>query len=273
MNIVRLALRRPVTIFVVVLAIALSAILALVEMPRDILPTLGIPTIYIAQPYGGLSPAQMESYITYYYEYHFLYISGIEHIESRNIASTALIKLQFYPGTDMAQAEAETVSNVDRSRAFMPPGTVPPFVIRFDAGSAPVGNLVFSAEHRSLGELQNMALNAVRPLFATLKGVSSPPPFGASARTIVVNVDPEKMKKFSLSADQVASSIISGNSIVPAGNIPVGKLYPIIPVNSVVSDIQTLLDIPIRTGLYPPFISGTSVRCSTARTSRPVTPW
>ena len=97
MNIVRFALRHPVTIAVVVLAITLSALLALVEMPRDILPSLGIPTIYIAQPYGGLSPAQMESYLTYYYEYHFLYISGIEHIESKNIASTALIKLQFYP--------------------------------------------------------------------------------------------------------------------------------------------------------------------------------
>ena len=94
----------------------------------------------------------MESYITYFYEYHFLYISGIEHVESKNIQSTALIKLQFHPGTNMAEAMAETVAEVDRSRAFMPPGTNPPFVIRFDAGSEPVGKLVFASTTRSLGD-------------------------------------------------------------------------------------------------------------------------
>ena len=91
----------------------------------------------------------MESYLTYYYEYHFLYLSGIEHVESKNIESSALIKLQFYPGTDMAQALAETIDAVNRSKAFMPEGVVPPFVMRFDAGSEPVGKLVFTSEDKS----------------------------------------------------------------------------------------------------------------------------
>src|SRR5438874_10242597 len=130
MKLVLLALRRPVTILVAVIAIALFAGLAVKRMPVDIFPDLGVPTIYVAQPYGGMDPAQMEGYITYYYEYHFLYITGIEHVESKSIQGSALIKLQFHPGTNMSQAMAETVSYVNRSRAFMPPGTVPPFIMR-----------------------------------------------------------------------------------------------------------------------------------------------
>src|SRR5256886_9538726 len=184
MNLVQPALRRPFTVVVIVAGIALASILALRRMPRDIFPSLGVPTIYVAQPYGGMDPAQMEGFLTYYYEYHFLYITGIEHVESKSVQGNALIKLQFYPGTNMAQAMAETVSYVNRARAFMPPGTVPPFVTRFDAGGVPVGNLVFSSETRSVTEMQDAALNRVRPLFATLPGVTAPPPFRGNTRTI-----------------------------------------------------------------------------------------
>ena len=93
-------------------------------MPRDIFPSLGIPVIYVAQPYGGIDPAQMEGYLTYRYEYHFLYITGIEHVESKNIQGVALMKLVFHPETDMSQAMAEVVGYVNRARAFMPPGRV-----------------------------------------------------------------------------------------------------------------------------------------------------
>src|SRR5881409_821134 len=146
MNLVGFSLRRPFTVLVAVIAIVLAAVLALRQLPRDIFPTLGIPTIYVAQPYGGMDPAQMEGFLTYYYEYHFLYITGIEHVESKSIQGAALIKLQFHPGTNMASAMAETISYVNRARAFMPPGTIPPFVMRFDAGSVPVGQLVFSTD-------------------------------------------------------------------------------------------------------------------------------
>ena len=145
MNLVSFALRRPISLLTIVVAVALMGFLALDRMARDIFPDLGVPTIYVAQPYGGLDPAQMEGFIVNYYEYHFLYITGIEHVESKSIQGVALIKLQFHPGTDMAQALAETVSYVDRARAFMPTGTVPPFVVRFYAGVVPVGDLVFSS--------------------------------------------------------------------------------------------------------------------------------
>ena len=174
MNLVSFALRRPISVLTMVVAAALLGFLALDRMSRDIFPDLGVPVLYVAQPYGGLDPAQMEGFIVNYYEYHFLYITGIEHVESKSIQGVALVKLQFHPGTDMAQATAETVSYVDRARAFMPTGTVPPFVVRFDAGGVPVGDLVFSSTTKTVAELQDAALFKVRPLFATLPGVSAP---------------------------------------------------------------------------------------------------
>src|SRR6266550_2495646 len=172
MNLVSFALRRPISLLTMVIAAALLGFLALDRMSRDIFPDLGVPVLYVAQPYGGMDPAQMEGFIVNYYEYHFLYITGIEHVESKSIQGVGLIKLQFHPGTNMAQAMAETVSYVNRARAFMPVGTVPPFIMRFDAGSVPVGNLVFSTdnESRTVAEMQDAALFKVRPLFATLPG-------------------------------------------------------------------------------------------------------
>ena len=108
------------------------------------------------------------------------------------------MKLFFHPGTNMAQAMAETVGYVNRARAFMPPGTVSPFVMRFDTGSVPVGYLVLSSETRSIGEIQDLALFRVRPMFASLPGVSAPPPFGGNQRTVVITVDPERLRAYDM---------------------------------------------------------------------------
>src|SRR5678815_4855070 len=155
MGLISAALRRPITVLVAVLGIALGSGLAYKRMAVDIFPTLNLPVIYVAQPYGGLDPAQMEGFVTYYYEYHFLYIAGIEHIESRSVQHAGLMKLYFHPGTDMSQALSQVVSYVERSRAFMPPGTVPPFIMRFDAGSVAVGQLIFSSDTRIVKEIQD----------------------------------------------------------------------------------------------------------------------
>jgi len=251
MNLVYFALRRPLTIVVIVIATVLASIMAWQRMPKDIFPTLGIPTIYVAQPYGGMDPAQMEGYLTYYYEYHFLYLTAIEHVESKSIQGAAIIKLQFHPGTDMAQAMAETVAYVNAAKAFMPVGTLPPFITRFDAGSVPVGNLVFSSETRSVTEMQDAALNLVRPLFATLPGVSAPPPFGGSARTIVVNLNPERLQSYKMSPDEVVQAITAGNMISPSGNIMMAGKYPMVPLNSVPKNVKDLEAVAIRTGKFP----------------------
>jgi multidrug efflux pump subunit AcrB len=133
----------------------------------------------------------------------------------------------------------------------MPPGTVPPFITRFDAGSVPVGNLVFSSDTRSVGEMQDAALNMVRPLFATLPGVSAPPPFGGSARTILINADPERLRAYNVSPDELVSTLTAANTITPSGNVAIGDDYPMVPLNSVVRNIKDLESVPLRTGAYP----------------------
>jgi multidrug efflux pump subunit AcrB len=248
MWLIRLALRRPFTIIVIVAAIALSSILAVLRTRIDIFPTLDLPVIYVAQPYGGMSPQQMEGFISYYYEYHFLYINGIENVEAKSVQSTALLRLSFHAGTNMSEALAQTVSYVNRAHAFMPPGTVSPFVIRFDAGTLPVGYLVFSSPSRTLSEIQDLALNRVRPVFATLAGVSSPPPFGGNQRTIVINVDPQKLHAYGLSPDNVVQALTTGNSIQPAGNIDLGSTNAMVTTDSTVTQINDLLDIPLHPG-------------------------
>jgi len=269
--IISTALRRPLTVLVLILALTLGSLLAVggafceqlgipypQGLPRgmevDIFPRLNLPVIYVCQPYGGMDPAQMEGFLTNYYEYHFLYISGIHHVESRNVQGTALMKLYFHPGTDMSQAMAETINYVNRSQAFMPPGTVSPFVMRFDTGSVPVGYLVMSSETRSVAEIQDIALFRIRPMFSALPGVSAPPPFGGSARSIVITVDPQRLQAYGMSPEEVVTAITKGNTISPSGNLLVGDKYPIVSVNAVVKDPMQLLTVPIRTGPSPVYV-------------------
>lgn len=220
MNIISIiysSLRKPVTIVVAIIAIGFFAIASIRTMPVDIFPKLGTPTIYVAQTYGGLSAEQLEGFVTSYYEYHFLYVTGIKSIESKTIQGITLLKLNFYDGTDMGQATGEVVSMVNRARAFMPPGTVSPFVTRFDGGSVAVGQLVFSSSTKSLAEVQDLALFKVRPMFSTLPGVSAPPPFGGNQRTVLIKADPDKLRSYNVSPEDLITAIAKGNTITPCG--------------------------------------------------------
>lgn len=248
LNPIVFALRHPITVMVALVGLVVGSILAVGRMKVDIFPHLNLPVIYVCQPYGGMDPAQMEGLLTNYYEYHFLYIGGIHHVESKNIQGLALMKLYFHPGTDMAQAMAETINYVNRSRAFMPPGTVGPFVMRFDTGSVPVGYLVLSSETKTIGEIQDQALFKVRPMFASLPGVSAPPPFGGNARTIVLRVDPDRLRAYHISPEEVIAALSTGNSISPSGNIRLKDRMPIVPANAMVVQPRELGNIPIRPG-------------------------
>jgi multidrug efflux pump subunit AcrB len=254
MRLVLAALSRPLTVIVAILAVGICSYLALGRMPVDIFPQVGDPAIYVAQPYGGMDPAQMEGFLTYYYEYHFLYITGIDYIQSKSIQGAALMKLVFHEGTDMSNAMAQVVGYVNRARAFMPPGTVPPFITRFDAGSVAVGQLVFSSPSRTQGEMQDIALNRVRPLFATLPGVSAPPPFGGNQRTIVITVDPDKLRQYRISPEEAIAAVNQATLVMPSGNVFTGKLNRIARTNATLGgDLDELLSTPIRPG------SGTTV--------------
>lgn len=253
MKLVLFALRRPVTIYVAVLAILIGSYFAVKRMPADIFPDLGEPVIYIAQPYGGLDPAQMDGFATYYYEYHLLYVAGVKQIESKSIQGAALIKVTFYPGTNMSSAVSEVVGYANRARAFMPPGAVPPFITRFDAGSVAIGQLVFSSQTRAVPEMQDFAINRVRPLFATLPGVSAPPPFGGAQRTILVRIDPEKMREYRVSPEEVIRGVANHNVVAPSGVLRTGDLTRIASTNATIGgDLSELANAPLRVGSGTP---------------------
>lgn len=252
MRLVLAALNRPLTVIVSMIAIAVCAFLAVKRMRIDIFPTVGEKAIFVAQPYSGMDPAQMESFLNYYFEYHFLYINGIQYVESRNIQGASLMKLVFQPDVDMADAMAQTVGYVNRARSFMPPGTVPPFITRFDAGSVPVGQLTFLGPQRTQAEIQNLALNRARPVFATLPGVSAPPPFGGNQRSIVVTLDPDKLREYQVSPEEATDAVNKASVVLPSGNVRIAAFNLFATSNATIgANFDTLLATPIRTVAGP----------------------
>ncbi len=190
-------------------------------MPVDIFPQVGDPAIYVAQPYGGMDPAQMEGYLTYYYEYHFLYITGIDHVESKSIQGAALMKLVFHEGTNMSQAMAETVGYVNRARVLHAARAPCRPSSRASTPAAwRSASWSSAAPTHTQGEMQDFALNRVRPLFATLPGVSAPPPFGGNQRTIVITLNPDKLQPVSASRPTRPSPrSASPRLVMPSGNM------------------------------------------------------
>jgi multidrug efflux pump subunit AcrB len=241
-----IALRRPITILVIFLGLMLFSIVALKTIPIDIFPKLNAPTIYVIEQYGGMSAQQMEGFFATRMGDQFLYINGIKNIESKNIQGLTILKLNFYEGTDMGEASAQVALQVARSQAFFPPGALPPQVIRFDASSLPVGELVFSSRNTSLKDIFDLAITKIRPLFAQVPGLTAPPPFGANARTVLLNVHPDKLKMFNLSADEVVDAMVRNNTMTPSGNIRVDSIMYITSVNSLESKVQHFEDIPIK---------------------------
>jgi multidrug efflux pump subunit AcrB len=248
MNPIVFALRRPVTVMMLVLALGLGGIYSVFRMQKDIFPALNQPQLYVIHNYGGMDPKQIEGLITNVYELFFQYINGVEHVESRSIQSMVMLKLFFQPGTDMAEATAQTVAYCNRALSVMPAGSLPPYVLRLDAGSLPVGYLVFESTERSVGELQDLALFRVRPMFSGLAGISSPPPFGGNIRSIVVNVDPDRLRSYNLSPRDVVEAIDRGNYISPSGNVTIKDQMTVVPANTMVFNPQELRNVPLKLG-------------------------
>ena len=244
---VRAALKRPITIMVLFTGLLLFSLMGIRAIPIDIFPKLNLPTIYVIESYGGMSPQQMEGFFATRLQDQFLYVNGIKNMESKNIQGLTLIKLSFYEGTDMAEASAQVALQVNRASKFFPPGALPPQVIRFDASSLPVGQLVFSSKTKSLKEIYDLAVTRVRPMFSTVSGLSAPPPFGANSRSVVVSVDPEKLRRYNLSPDQVVEAITKNNSISPSGNLRVDSMMYVTTVNSLEDKVQDFDEIPVAT--------------------------
>jgi len=242
------ALSRPIAIVVAIMGLVIFSVLALFSIPVDIFPKLNLPTIYIAQPYGGMAPQQMEGFIATRYQNQMLYVSGIKDIEVKNIQGLCLVKCTFYENVNMAQAAGEVANQVSRVMSYMPPGTVPPTVVRFDASSLPIGQLVFSSKKATLNEMQDLASTKIRPLFSQIPGASAPPPFGGNERTVVVRVDPERMKSYELTPDEIVLAVTKSNQIAPAGNLRVGDYILMTPSNTTIDKVEEFLNIPLRRG-------------------------
>ncbi len=249
MNPTVFAMRRPVTTMMMVVALISGGMLAYNRMRVDIFPSLNTPKIYVFLDYIGMSPDQIEGFIVNQLELYFQYVDGIRDIDTRNIQQVALCQLSFYPGTDMGQAMAQVVAMSGRAMSWMPKGTLPPMIMRMDAGSVPVGYLVFESKTTSLGALGDLAQNVIRPLVQKfVPGTVAISPFGPNMRSIVINVDPHKLQDYNLGPQEVVDAVATGNRIIPAGNIYVRDSMPVVSNNATVVDISRLGEIPLRLG-------------------------
>src|SRR5271166_3077163 len=250
MNPTVLAMRRPVTTLMMVVALISGGFLAYSRMRVDIFPSLNVPKIYVFLDYIGMSPDQMEGFIVNELELYFQYVDGIQDINTRNIQQVALCELSFFPGTDMGQAMAQVVAMSDRAMSWMPKGTLPPMIMRMDSGSVPVGYLVFESKVTTLGAMGDLAQNIIRPLVQkNVPGTVAISPFGPNMRSIVINVDPNKLLQYNLNPQSLVDALRTGNVVLPSGNIYVKDSMPTVNNNATVVDIRSLGNIPIKPGL------------------------
>lgn len=248
MNLIRFALRKPISILVMVAGLFFFGIGAIRDIKIDILPQMNLPVIYIAHPFGGYTPTQMEAYFGKQYINILLFANGIKTIETKNVQGLMLMKLTYYEGTNMAQAASELSALSNRAQAIFPPGSQPPFIIRFDASSLPIGQLVLSSPIRTNNELQDMANTYVRSSFTAIPGLLAPAPFGGSPRTIEVNVDPTLMRSHNLTVDQVVEAIRVNSQTAPPGNVRIGDKNYLTPTNYTIQKVKDFENIPLFKG-------------------------
>ncbi len=249
MNPAVLALRNPITTFMLIVALIGGGALALSKMQVDIFPDLHVPKVYVFLQYGGMSPEQMEGFVVCQFELLFQYVDGVKEIKSRNIQQCSLLELSFHNGTNMAGALASVVAMANRAVSRMPPGTLPPMVMRMDAGSVPVGYLVLRGKTTPLGKVADYAQNIVRPAVSSnVPGTVAVSPFGPNIRTILIKCDPRKLRDYNVTPQDVTNAMMTGNIVVPAGNVYVRDSMPMVPNNATVSEIQDLGKIPLKLG-------------------------
>jgi multidrug efflux pump subunit AcrB len=250
----RFAIRNPYFIIVVCLIILVVGAASLARMPVDMFPAIRIPVVVVATFYSGMPPEQIEVDITGRFERFFTLGSGIEHIESRSLPGVSLIKIYFQPGAD-ADAAVTMISNLAMANLRrLPPGTLPPVVLKFDASSLPVCLITVKGEGLSESTLRDTAQYAVRNQVANVPGASVPPPFGGRYRQIMVYVDPLKLEAHQMSAMDVVRAVNDANLILPAGDVKIGPVDYSIYTNSQLRDIDEINRLPLKT------INGASVK-------------
>lgn len=233
---------------VVVASLFFFGISALRTIKVDIFPKLDMPVIYIAHPYGGFTPTQMETFFGKQYINLLLYVNGVKNIETKNIQGLTLMKINFYPGTNMAQAAAEVSAFSNRAQAIFPTGSQPPFIIRFDASTLPVGQLILSSNKQSNNQLLDLANVYVRSSFTNIPGLVSAPPFGGNIRTVVIKADPVLLRSHNLTPDQLVEALRLNNQTAPSGNVRIGDKNYISTTNTTIRTVKDFENIPLFKG-------------------------
>ncbi|MEA2922720.1 MAG: hypothetical protein QOF07_2685, partial [Bradyrhizobium sp.] len=243
----RFAIATPYLIIVFCLVIAVVGITSIARMPVDMFPAMNIPVVVVATFYNGMPPEQIEADITSRFERQFTMGSGIEHIESRSLTGVSVIKVFFQPGTN-ADSAVTTISNLAMAQLRrLPPGTLPPVVLKFDASSLPVCLVTVKGNGLTETELRDYAQFAIRNQLASVPGASVPVPFGGRYRQIMVYADPYKLEAHQLSLMDVVRSVNESNLILPAGDAQIGPLDYNIFTNSQLSTIQEINGLPLKT--------------------------
>lgn len=241
------SIRNPYFIVVVCLVLTVIGVTSLVRMPVDLFPPINLPEVVVVTFYSGLPPEDVETDITDRLERFFTLASGIDHMESRSLAGVSIIKIYFQAGTD-ADADVTQMSNLalaDLRR--LPPGTLPPVVLKFDASSLPVCLVTLKGEGLSQSELHDVGQFSIRNQIAVVKGAEIPPPFGGKYRQVMVYVDPYKLASRQLSPMDVVNAVNSSNLILPAGDVKMGPFDYYVYSNSLVENMDQLAKIPVKT--------------------------
>ncbi|HTQ53637.1 MAG TPA: efflux RND transporter permease subunit [Bryobacteraceae bacterium] len=243
----RFSIRNPYFIIVICLALLVIGVTSLLRMPVDLFPTINLPEVVVATFYSGMPPEDIEVDITNPLERWFTLASGIDHMESRSLLGVSIIKVYFQPGTN-ADADVTGLANLalaDLKR--LPPGTLPPVVLKFDASSLPVCLVTVKGKGLNETQLHDLAQFTIRNQIAVVKGAEIPPPFGGKYRQAMVYVDPYKLVSRQLSVMDVVDSLNQSNVILPAGDVKIGPDDYYVYSNSLVKDVKDLNDIPLKT--------------------------
>src|SRR6478736_4563177 len=241
------AIRNPYFIVVICLVIMVVGLTSLLRMPVDMFPVMNIPVVVVATFYSGMPPEQIETDITSRFERFFTLGSGIEHIESRSLPGVSIIRVYFQPGANPDSA-VTSISNLAMAQLRrLPPGTLPPIVLKFDASSIPVCLVTFKGEGLNETALRDLAQYQVRNQIAGVPGASVPQPFGGAYRQIMVYTDPYKLEAHQLSLMDVVRALNDSNLILPAGDVQLGQLDYSIYTNSQLRTIAEINQLPLKT--------------------------
>jgi HAE1 family hydrophobic/amphiphilic exporter-1 len=242
------SLRFPHTIIVGALITTLLGLIAFSKMPVDVFPNLKIPAVVVATFYPGMPPLEMERDITTRFERFFTLGTDIEHIESRSLPGVSIIKVFFQPDTNIDTAAASLSNLAMADLRHLPPGTLPPLVLKFDASSLPVTLVTVSGEGFSQAQLRDQAQYNVRNQLATVSGSSVPPPFGGKYRQIMVYADREALQARGLTLMDVVHKLNDANLIIPAGDAKIGDTDFFVDTNSLIEDPNDINEVPVKVG-------------------------